>query len=213
MHVGDRIKQARKAKGWTQQKLATEAGVTRPAVTQYEAGTSVPKRPTLQKIASLLNVSERWLLDGVDGTSGGEQMPVRGEVAAGVWREALDLDLEPIPVSPSKDFPLDAQYGLLVRGDSMDRIASDSEYLHVVDVLTSGVSPRPGDIVVVKKHRHGTTEATAKRLASQNGKLVLIGESNNPRFQGTIQLDPADDDTEIVISAIVIGKYAAISRG
>lgn len=214
MGTGERIQAARKAVGWSQDRLAKEVGVTRPAVSQWEKfGGTVPTRENIRLLAYVLGVAERWLLEGDGAESRGQLMPVRGEVAAGVWREVTDLDLEPIPVAPHRAFPASAQYALLVRGSSLNKIAADSEYLHVVDVLKSGIHPQSGDLVVVQKHRHGATEATAKRLTIEDGKEVLRFESLNPKYQGLMDLTPTDAETEIVISAIVIGKYSAIGRG
>lgn len=212
--MGDRIKAARERLKWSQDRLAKAVGVTRPAVSQWESGETVPTRDRAKLVAAALNVTEHWLVDG-DGTHReGQLMTVRGEVAAGVWREVVDLDLDPIPVAAHPGFPASAQYALMVRGNSINRVASDSEYLHVVDVLGSGIQPQSGDLVIVQKHRHGAAEATAKRLVLENGNPpALKFESNDPKYQGTMPLEAGDAETEIVITAIVIGKYSAIGRG
>lgn len=212
MTIGARIRQAREAKGLTQQALAKAVRVSRPAVSQWEDGTSTPRPKKLPSIAEALDVDPIWLSHG-EGFGGARPMPVRGEVAAGTFREAVDLDMEPIPVAPMPEYPADAQYGLLVRGTSLNKIARDSEYLVVVDVLKTGLSPRAGDLVIVHRHEHGRTEATAKRLIRSGGKLALRAESDDPQYQAIIPLDRPDLDTEIVITAIVLGKYSAIKRG
>ena len=211
MSTGERIKAARNALGWSQAILAAKVGVTRPAVTQWESGATTPDPDRTARLAAALGRDPHWIIYGEERE--GRLMPVRGEVAAGVWREIEDLDLDPIPIAAHPDFPAGAQYGALVRGSSINRVAQDSEYLIVVDVLDSGLVPRPGDLVVVQKRRHGRTEATVKRLASNGTGLVLKAESDDPRYQGDLPLGAADDETEIVISGIVIGKYTPISRG
>jgi len=211
MSAGERIKAARTALGWSQSRLAEAVGVSRPAVTQWESGATTPDPDNAALIGRALGRSAHWIIYGEEMAS--RLMPVRGEVAAGVWREVEDLDLDPIPVAAHPDFPAAAQYGLLVRGNSMNLIARDSEYLHVVDVLDTGFAPRPGDLVVVQKRRHGRVEATVKRLAANGTGLALKAESDDPRYQGDLPLGPSDDETEIVISGIVIGKYTPIFRG
>lgn len=210
--IGDRIKTAREKRGMTLTDLAARLGVTRQAVGAWEKG-GIPRPDKIPAIAAALDVDIAWLERGAS-YGGGRLMPVKGEVAAGTWREAVELeDLEPIPVSPSKGYPAEAQFALLVRGTSINKIASDSEYLIVVDVLETGISPRSGDIVVVRRTRHGVTEASAKRLAGSPGNWTLEFESTDPKYQGTMSIGENDDDTEIVISAIVLGKYTPISRG
>lgn len=55
--LGNRIKTLRKAKGWTQEKLAQEAGVTFPTVNKAEKGRRMVELGTMNKIAAALGVS------------------------------------------------------------------------------------------------------------------------------------------------------------
>lgn len=52
----------RKEKGITQQKLATEIGVAKSTICQYEKGARTPDNETLIKIADFFGVSVDWLL-------------------------------------------------------------------------------------------------------------------------------------------------------
>lgn len=57
MSIGQKIKQARKLKGITQEELGKIVGVQKSAIAKYESGRVVNiKRSTLQKIASALNI-------------------------------------------------------------------------------------------------------------------------------------------------------------
>lgn len=57
VELGKKIKDARKAKGLTQQELGKIVGVQKSAIAKYESGRVVNiKRSTLQKIASALNI-------------------------------------------------------------------------------------------------------------------------------------------------------------
>jgi transcriptional regulator with XRE-family HTH domain len=57
MTIGQKIKQARKVKGITQEELGKIVGVQKSAIAKYESGRVVNiKRSTLQKIASALNI-------------------------------------------------------------------------------------------------------------------------------------------------------------
>ena len=63
MDMGTRIKEARIAKGMTQEELGKIVGVQKSAIAKYEKGRVVNiKRSTLQKIASALNISPSSLL-------------------------------------------------------------------------------------------------------------------------------------------------------
>lgn len=57
MEIGQKIKEARLAKGLTQQELGDLVGVQKSAIAKYEKGRVVNiKRSTMQKIASALNI-------------------------------------------------------------------------------------------------------------------------------------------------------------
>lgn len=66
MTLGNRIKRARerlKPKP-TQQDIADAFGISDKAVSQWERDETVPEHAKLAKLAELLHVSARWLLDG-----------------------------------------------------------------------------------------------------------------------------------------------------
>lgn len=63
MDMGARIKEARIAKGMTQEELGNIVGVQKSAIAKYEKGRVVNiKRSTLQKIASALNINPSTLI-------------------------------------------------------------------------------------------------------------------------------------------------------
>ena len=62
MKVGERIREFRIAKGWTQKELAFNSGLAEITIRQYEKGKRTPKTKQLQEIASVLDVSINELL-------------------------------------------------------------------------------------------------------------------------------------------------------
>ena len=63
MEIGRRIKEARIAKGLTQQELGDQIGVQKSAIAKYESGRVVNiKRSTLQKIAQALDLAPSELI-------------------------------------------------------------------------------------------------------------------------------------------------------
>lgn len=60
----ERIKQARKARNYTQKALADKIGISNAALSKIESGVNNPARSTLMSIASALNVSLKWLETG-----------------------------------------------------------------------------------------------------------------------------------------------------
>lgn len=63
--IGMRAKYARKAAGLAQDRLAEAAGVTRSTVSWWETGRSKPSHEAIEVMAELYQVSEDWLVNGV----------------------------------------------------------------------------------------------------------------------------------------------------
>ena len=60
--IGERIKQLRLEKGWTQEVLAKLLGVSRLAVARWETGERRPRKKYLDKLAEVFGVSMEELL-------------------------------------------------------------------------------------------------------------------------------------------------------
>jgi transcriptional regulator with XRE-family HTH domain len=61
---GERVKQLRKEKGWTQKELGNKIGVTYAQLNKYEGGTNAPPLDKLQSLASALETSIDYLVTG-----------------------------------------------------------------------------------------------------------------------------------------------------
>ena len=61
----DRIKEARKALGLTQQAMADQLGLKQNTIATYELGRIVPSDRTISAICRIYNVDEVWLRTGV----------------------------------------------------------------------------------------------------------------------------------------------------
>lgn len=69
MTVGERLKQLRQAKGWSQAQLAQKLGVHQKQISAYERGVHAPSTDFLVRVGELCNVS----LDYLAGESRTEQ--------------------------------------------------------------------------------------------------------------------------------------------
>lgn len=214
MEIKDRIRQARKKADMSQTALAEYTGVTRAAVGLWESGATVPRRDVMEKIASATGETVQWLEHGIDEASHPKfrGLYAVGEVAGGLWKEG-SAEFKPIgvPVAPHPDYPPQWQRLYIVRGNSVNKVVSDGEYVHCVDVGYSGISPQHGDLVVVRRMEHSMAEYTAKRLLQQEGHWFLRPESTDPNWQDDIEFD-GDDSTSIEITDVVIAKWSPISR-
>ena len=80
MTFGEKLKEARKDAGLTQEELAAKLSVSRQAITKWESGKGMPDVENLKAISAALDVSIDYLLD--DGT----------QLDLTVIREPINLD-------------------------------------------------------------------------------------------------------------------------
>lgn len=62
MNIGDKIKNLRREKNWSQAQLGLKIGIHEKHVSRYERGVSLPSTEALQKMANLFGVSIDYLL-------------------------------------------------------------------------------------------------------------------------------------------------------
>ena len=96
--LSDNIRILRKQKGFTQEELAIRLHVVRQTVSKWEKGLSVPDADTLQRLAELLEVEVRQLLEsGVDMEKGNsevaeqlaqinEQLAIKNRRTRRIWK-------------------------------------------------------------------------------------------------------------------------------
>lgn len=66
MTIGERLKEARKARGYTQDTLAEKIGTSRGVITNIEHDkVDEPQSMVVTTICNVLHISKDWLLDGV----------------------------------------------------------------------------------------------------------------------------------------------------
>lgn len=133
-----------------------------------------------------------------------------GEVAAGVWREAVEWPRSewlPFLISfVDERHPGAQRYALRVAGDSMDEVYPDGSYVVIVKLADIGARPKPGDRVVVLRHRQGQTEATVKEYRRDAEKRVwLVPRSSNPAHD-SILVDKSSDADTVEIMGLVVGS-------
>lgn len=171
----NRIKELRKAKKVTQQRLADEMHVARTTVTMWEQGTK-PDIDLVPKIADFFRVSTDYLLGRSDDDSFylvrepsatlPKRVPLFGAIAAG---EPIYADGE---VREYVDAPSKADYALTVQGDSMepDYIDGDIVYIRKQEAVDDG---RIAVVIV-------DDAATLKRVYRKKDGVSLI--SLNPKY-------------------------------
>lgn len=64
--LSERLKQLRQNKGYTQDFMSNQLGISRVAYTKYEGGKNSPSPDKLQKLADIFEVSVDYLLGRID---------------------------------------------------------------------------------------------------------------------------------------------------
>ena len=64
--IGNRIRDVRRERGWTQDQLASAVGVSRSAVAQWETGRAGQVTTNLTRIAEVLDVGVEYIMYGDD---------------------------------------------------------------------------------------------------------------------------------------------------
>lgn len=203
------LKRLRKASGHTQQSLADVMGVEQPTVQRWESGKREPSLKQLVDLAEILGVEPGRLLGDTSATPLGPRLFVKGTVAAGVWREAMELpEVEWITFTGRAgiEVPTDYRFGLRVEGDSMDQVYPEGTILECVSVF-SGIDAAPGRrVIALRTNASGMVEATVKELVDVSGELWLVPRSSNPSHQPFKLGEPGPGISEVRIAAVVVSS-------
>lgn len=213
LEIVARIEQRLEALGLSPRKASLESGYGPDAIRDLKRDPSViPRLDTMTALARTLQVSPQWLAFGVEDFAQEDpnaDLPVIGEVAAGVWHD-LSLEMDESPFAPvlggrNMRYSPTAQYGLVVRGTSLNRQAQSGDILRCLDIGNSGLRPRPGDLVVVERRRAqlGQKEVTAKVLKRVDGRLELWPDSTDPRWAQPILVEGLSGDEDVRAIAVV----------
>lgn len=213
----ERLRQARERARYPSAKAAAEAmGMPVPTYIQHENGSRGYPAARAERYGKFFRVAPEWLLygrqkDTADITVLGPSLFVKAEVAAGVWREAWELDPDEWAVFTGRadiSAPLQERFGLRVVGDSMNEIYPPGSILECV--AYKGDDPiQNGRRVVVQRWRlDATVETTVKEIGTaDDGTIWLRPRSTNPSFLPFRADEPGDPEIErIEIIGVVVAS-------
>lgn len=232
--LSNRIGELVRKRGVSERKFLLSAGLDLSTIKRIRNRGQIPSAQILAKLEAALGCPHGYLLELVVGRPAPaaklelSQIFVRGFVQAGLWDSALEwpeADWFPVTAPVSHGLIGAARFGLLVRGDSMDRLYPDGTVVICVRFTDLGRGPRPGERVVVIRRMRGSSdyEATLKEYeVDRQGRHVLWPRSSNPDHQSPIILAagevpieatpgaelPADGgEPDVAVHALVIGSY------
>lgn len=182
----------------TQAQLAEQMGKTQGAVAHWLNGRREPSIADINQMLTLLNLPPLTIQlpdDRMQNVAPADQptrmyrYPIVSWVAAGAWREAIELaGFDTFELSDYKG--KGRSFWLEVKGDSMTAPAGESIPEGMLILVDTGLEPRPGDLVVAKLA--DSNEATFKQFVSDAGQKYL--KPLNPAYR----MLSIDDNCEMV---------------
>ena len=227
--ANDRLRWAREQKYDTAASAAAAMGINYQTYVAHEnAGggrmKGLPAKPA-QRYSEFFKISLDWLLTGKgdwqSNTQKQEQfeiktVPVVGITEAGAFREAGDIGpledkVVSVPLVPG--YASNAQFAVLVRGNSMNIDIRDGDYAICLDYRQTTTEIKHDDIVVAQLERAGIFETTIKIIRkSKRGELELWPASTDPKHQDVVQIGAQEDGATVSVIGLVIGVFRDISR-
>ncbi len=138
------------------------------------------------------------------------RVEVAAHVQAGHWEETWEWEYSekyPVYIPDLPELRGLRLYAAETRGPSMNKRYPEKTVVVFNDVQETGEQPIPGKRYVVERRRvSGECEHTVKLMAADaTGKLWLMPESDDPRFQAPISIDEGtgDGDTVVILGRVV----------
>ena len=203
MCFGERIKELRIEKKWTQEFVCSKLNISAGALSRYETSMYEPKSLELVKdFATLFNVSTDYLLCKTDVRnnemkSNFSVLPVYGSISAGQpnWADECIEGHLPIDTNLMKIDNLEDYFFLHVKGESMNKVVKNDSFalIHKQDTVENG------EIAVVLVNGY---DATLKKFTKQNDLIILEPQSTDNSFQTQVY----DKKSNIKILGKYVGK-------
>lgn len=180
MGIGERIAEARRAKGWSQARLGEEVGAVQTTVSSWERGRTEPTREDVQRIAAALGVSVGALELPTRGGSSRATVPLVGYVGAGAeahFYASADEGLGEVEAPPGATGQTRAAE---VRGESLGKLFE--HWLVFYDDVRTPVTPDligklcivglPDDKVLVKLIQRSRTQGLFHLLSNNEAPML-----------------------------------------
>lgn len=94
MEIGERLKKARKSKGYTQEALATAIGTSRGVITNIEYGKAEPQPLAIRAICDVLDINEQWLITGTGEMESISKSEKSARLLSDIYNSAKELSAE-----------------------------------------------------------------------------------------------------------------------
>lgn len=198
--VVELVKKLTEEQGMSMSELARRVGTAKSAISRYFNGTREFPLNKVEEFASALHTTPDFLL-GMEyepQTSQGLQIPVLGNVAAGIPISAVEdiLDYEEIPLSWKSQGEF---FGLRIKGDSMEPRMESGD----VVIVKQQSDANSGDTVIVLVNGD---DATCKKLQKTDNGIMLV--STNPKYPPMFY----SNDEILTKPVVILGKVVELRQ-
>jgi transcriptional regulator with XRE-family HTH domain len=208
-----RIKEARQARGWSQQELAEQVSVSQPTIVHWEQGTHIPRHLALARLADALGVSRQWLQGDGDSID-----PVK----------TTHVDLSQPTIAPHQNYLRQAIQHVPIFSGPLDRTEISASlrgqrapfgYIPVAMALTSPVAMRVDDNAVRREFPKGSIaviDCADKTLI--DGKFYLFALNGTARLRRwgaspiRLEADSLEDVQFLTVAPEVLGRVVMSVR-
>jgi len=203
--MSNRIKELMRERGLSRDDVADGIGAHPITVSKLISGKMKLTTDYLAKFAKVFNVEPEEV---ISASTGIRKVKVRAHVQAGHWSEAFEWDPEDwyeVAIPDDPDLRTLTLFGAETRGPSMNRRYPERSVVIVAEAISAHEHVQLGKRYVIERERpDGLREATVKKVwRDEAGRIWLLPESDDPRFQEPIPLEGGADDTIRIVGRVV----------
>jgi transcriptional regulator with XRE-family HTH domain len=208
-----RIKEARQARGWSQQELAERVSVSQPTIVHWEQGTHIPRHLALARLADALGVSRQWLQG--DGDTIDTATASTTNVALSSASQPQTYLSKPLVHVAVFAGPLDrTEINACLRGER-----SPINYVPVAMAIQSPIAMRVDDPAVRREFPKGSVAVIdCGDKALQDGKFYLFAANGTARLRRwgampmRLEADSLEDVQFVAAAPDVLGRVVMSIR-
>lgn len=207
-----RLKEFRDRLGLTLEAMAEKSGFSVSQLSRWESGNNNIPSERLPVLAQNYECRVGEIFDdGVPIHPLGPQLNVIGEVAAGIWREAVEWPREDWLTFYGRSdvtVPLDQRFGLRIIGESMNQLYPHGTIVECVKLLGGAELVNGKRVAVLRQREDGEYETTVKEyLVDAAGVGWLWPRSSHPEFQQPWRMDkPELGITLVEVIGVVVAS-------
>lgn len=203
MRISEKILTLRREKGWSQEKLGEMLGLSRQAVSKWEAGSAAPTVDNLIELARVFGVSVDELLEtghpGADASADATALPEDTSVSAAGVRALFAEFAAAQDKRARRQFMMAASGGVLLGALIIGAVIFGYAYRRTVDELRTQIASVSGQVGGVSASVYGQIDELRRTLEEQ----LTRQESIMADYSWSVQaIEPTTDRATLRVEAM-----------